>query len=124
MTPLSSDDMMIFRPFCDEKPAGSGKATYDFQAVMLPSRKMKEKNWNTYRVYKDKKEFVDVEGETVYDALVKSEVKHPYKITRALRELGSVLDKQFFLEELEAPEGFHKSEVPENGVIEPPVKPN
>lgn len=124
MTALHSDDMMIFRPFCDHKPAGSGKVACNFQDVPLPSRKMKEKSWNSYRVYKDKKEFVEVEGESVYEALTKSEVKHPYKIVRALKELGSVLDKQFFLDELEAPEGIAKSEVPENGVIEPPTSAN
>lgn len=112
---------MIFRPFTELKPAMASMDATGFKEAHLPERHLKESNWNLYRVYKNREEFVEVEGEAVYDALAKSGVTRPFKIIRAMKELGSVLTPTFLAEDTEPHETAPKSEIPQNGVIDPPA---
>lgn len=115
------EPLLIFRPFTDEKLGNAAHIKQAFLEVTLPVRHLKERNWNSYRVYSSRDEFVEVEGEAVYDALAKSGVRRPYKIIRSMRELGSVLTQKFFTDEGADPVIAAPSEVPQSGIIAPPT---
>lgn len=92
-----------------------------FAPIHLPHKNLKEQNWNSYRVYKNAKEFVTVEGEAAYDAIAKSGVEHPVKVVRTMKELSDVLSTRFFQEQMEgvaAEKGVVT--VPKSGIIDPP----
>ena len=91
-----------------------------FGSIVLPARHLKEQNWNTYRVYKNEKEFVTIEGEAAYDAIAKSGIPKPLRVIRAMKELGDVLTDVELLAQTDiTPKP--PMEIPKSGVIPPPA---
>jgi hypothetical protein len=90
-----------------------------FAEIVLPERQLKETNWNNYHIYKNATEFVKVEADAVYEAIAKSGIARPFKVVRAMKEVGSVLTVENMAEQLEASHSKHE-ELPKNSIIAPP----
>jgi hypothetical protein len=90
-----------------------------FAEILLPERCLKETNWNNYHIYKNATEFVKVEADAAYEAIAKSGIARPFKVVRAMKEVGSVLTVNNMAEQLHA---IHDKpeEIPQNSIIAPP----
>jgi hypothetical protein len=65
-----------------------------FQHLAIPKTQWAEKEDNKYQVYSNKNDFVTVCAENASEAVAKSEITKPYKITRVLYELFSIIDQK------------------------------
>lgn len=95
------------------------KAEKPFTEIVLPERHLKETNWNNYHIYKNATEFVKVEADAAYEAIAKSGIARPFKVVRAMKEVGDVLTVNNMAEQLEATQ-VKPEELPKNSIIEPP----
>lgn len=100
--------------------AREAKVEKSFSEIALPERCLKETNWNNYHIYKNATEFVKVEADAAYEAIAKSGIARPFKVVRAMKEVGDVLTVQNMAEQLEV---IHEKqeEFPKNSIIEPPI---
>ena len=99
---------------------GTEKPNLPFDDMPLPARLLKEQNWNSYRVYKNEKEFVTIEGEAAYDAIAKSGIPKPFRVVRTMKELGDVLTSVELLEKTDHGTAA-LAEIPKSGLIPPPT---
>lgn len=90
-----------------------------FAEIVLPERCLKETNWNNYHIYKNAKEFVKVEADAAYEAIAKSGIARPFKVIRAMKEVGDVLTVSNMAEQLQVSHD-KPEEIPRNSIIEPP----
>ena len=95
------------------------KVEKPFSPIVLPERHLKENNWNRYHIYKSRTEFVTIEADAAYEAIAKSGVARPFKVIRAMKEVGDVLTVNNMEEQLE-PTHEKPEELPQSGIIEPP----
>jgi hypothetical protein len=96
------------------------KPLQPFEQITLPERHLKETNWNNYNIYKSASEFITVEAEAAYEAIAKSGILRPFKVVRAMKEVGDVLTAQNMAETLQVDIKEKQDKVPENGIIDPP----
>lgn len=97
----------------------ASKPEKPFAEIVLPERCLKETNWNNYHIYKNATEFVKIEADAAYEAIAKSGIARPFKVVRAMKEVGSVLTAQNMAEQLEVSHERHE-EIPSNSIIDPP----
>lgn len=71
----------------------------EFSHLNVPILKVKGKDESHYLVFRDAKDFVKVEAETITEALAKSGIEKPYKVVHTVFDLNKVMDESMLLRE-------------------------
>lgn len=71
----------------------------EFSELSVPHLCLKDKNTRRYLVYKDKQEFIEVEADTVKEAVQLSQIESPYKVIHYLAVVGKVMDNSQLIKE-------------------------
>lgn len=91
-----------------------------FCQLEMPMLELKDKNDRRYYVYKDSKEFVEVDADTAQDAIQQSEVSPPYKVVHMLCDLDKIMGESDLIRvENSAPSSdiTKDSEIPDEGAL-------
>ncbi len=70
-----------------------------FLPVEFPEKHIKKEIYQSYRVYKNEKEFVTVEAQTASQAIELSKVEKPYKVIKSDCALGTILEESVIAKE-------------------------
>ncbi|MBN9542558.1 MAG: hypothetical protein J0G32_02015 [Alphaproteobacteria bacterium] len=95
-----------------------------FSGLDLVKMTFKESGKRYYRVFKSEKQddFVDIEGDTSYEAIEKSQVENPFMIKNIIHRLGNFVHKPSLLAKKEISENTTQENIdpnPENIESEP-----
>lgn len=73
-----------------------------FSGMELVKMTFKETGKRYYRVFRSEKhdDFVDIDGDTSYEAIEKSKIERPYKIINIIHRLGNFIHKPSLLAKL------------------------
>lgn len=89
-----------FVPITQGTPEPSKKlGQKEFGELPMPHLCLKDKNTRRYLVYKDKQEFIEVEADTVKEAVQLSQIESPYKVVHYLAVVDKVMDNSLLIKE-------------------------
>ena len=63
-----------------------------FSDISIANISFNNKSDGTYRVFKNKTEYIDIEASTAHEAIVKSAIANPYKVVKIVVDLFDFVD--------------------------------